>query len=88
MPAPRQLGKDTGLQARMLLTLFLLGLVYAVLVGVHHVEDEVHRVVRGRLRLFLQQPLAAGHELPERDLPDAPDDKTQAKNRHRERDGL
>jgi heat shock protein HtpX len=27
-------GKDTGLQARMLLTLFLLGLVYTVLVGV------------------------------------------------------
>jgi heat shock protein HtpX len=27
-------GKDTGLQARMVLTLFLLGLVYAVLVGV------------------------------------------------------
>jgi heat shock protein HtpX len=27
-------GKDTGLQARMLMTLFLLGLVYAVLVGV------------------------------------------------------
>ncbi|MFI5004241.1 MAG: zinc metalloprotease HtpX [Solirubrobacterales bacterium] len=27
-------GRDTGLQARMLLTLFLLGLVYAVLVGV------------------------------------------------------
>ena len=27
-------GKDTGLQARMLLTMFLLGLVYAVLVGV------------------------------------------------------
>ncbi len=27
-------GKDTGLQARMLLTLFLLGLVYAVLIGV------------------------------------------------------
>jgi heat shock protein HtpX len=27
-------GKDTGLQARMLFTLFLLGLVYAVLVGV------------------------------------------------------
>jgi heat shock protein HtpX len=27
-------GKDTGLQARMLLTIFLLGLVYAVLVGV------------------------------------------------------
>ena len=27
-------GKDTGLQARMLLTLFLLGLVYAVFVGV------------------------------------------------------
>ena len=27
-------GKDTGLQARMVLTMFLLGLVYAVLVGV------------------------------------------------------
>jgi heat shock protein HtpX len=27
-------GKDTGLQARMLMTLFLLGLVYAVLIGV------------------------------------------------------
>src|ERR1700694_3304504 len=27
-------GRDPGLQARMLLTLFLLGLVYAVLVGV------------------------------------------------------
>jgi heat shock protein HtpX len=27
-------GKDTGLQARMLLTMFLLGLVYAVLIGV------------------------------------------------------
>src|ERR1700693_5913806 len=27
-------GKDTGLQARMMLTLFLLGLVYAVLIGV------------------------------------------------------
>src|ERR1700730_16602087 len=27
-------GRDRGLQARMLLTLFLLGLVYAVLVGV------------------------------------------------------
>src|ERR1700731_1304459 len=27
-------GRDTGLQARMLLTMFLLGLVYAVLVGV------------------------------------------------------
>src|SRR5205807_2765214 len=27
-------GRDPGLQARMLLTLFLLGLVYAVLIGV------------------------------------------------------
>src|SRR5581483_11005359 len=27
-------GKDTGLQARMLLTMFLLGLVYAVLIAV------------------------------------------------------
>jgi heat shock protein HtpX len=35
MPARRQsFGKDTGLQARMLLTMFLLGLVYVVFVGV------------------------------------------------------
>ncbi|MEA2225000.1 MAG: heat shock protein HtpX [Solirubrobacteraceae bacterium] len=35
MSARRQnFGKDTGLQARMLLTLFLLGLLYAVFVGV------------------------------------------------------
>lgn len=34
MAAPRTFGRDTGLQARMLLTLFLLGLVYAVLVAV------------------------------------------------------
>jgi heat shock protein HtpX len=34
MPAPRSFGRDRGLQARMLLTLFLLGLVYAVLIGV------------------------------------------------------
>ncbi|HET9105518.1 MAG TPA: zinc metalloprotease HtpX [Solirubrobacteraceae bacterium] len=34
MPAPRTFGRDTGLQVRMLLTLFLLGLVYAVLVAV------------------------------------------------------
>jgi heat shock protein HtpX len=31
---PSSFGKDTGLQARMLLTLFLLGLVYAIFVGV------------------------------------------------------
>ncbi len=30
----RSFGKDSGLQARMLLTMFLLGLVYAVLIGV------------------------------------------------------
>jgi heat shock protein HtpX len=34
MPAPRSFGRDTGLQARMLLTLFLLGLVYAILIAV------------------------------------------------------
>src|ERR1700748_1158115 len=35
MAAPRRsFGKDTGLQARMLLTLFLLGLLYVVFVGV------------------------------------------------------
>jgi heat shock protein HtpX len=34
MAHSKQFGRDPGLQARMLLTLFLLGLVYAVLVGV------------------------------------------------------
>ncbi len=32
--AHREFGRDTGLQARMLLTMFLLGLVYAVLIAV------------------------------------------------------
>jgi heat shock protein HtpX len=34
MPRPQSFGKDTGLQIRMTVTLFLLGLVYVVLVGV------------------------------------------------------
>src|SRR5437588_8812408 len=34
MARPTSFGRDRGLQARMILTLFLLGLVYAVLVGV------------------------------------------------------
>jgi heat shock protein HtpX len=34
MARPKSFGRDTGLQARMLFTLFLLGLVYAVLVAV------------------------------------------------------
>src|SRR6516164_712058 len=34
MARPTNFGRDRGLQARMLLTLFLLGLVYAVLIGV------------------------------------------------------
>jgi heat shock protein HtpX len=34
MPAPKTFGRDTGLQTRMLLTMFLLGLTYAVLIAV------------------------------------------------------
>jgi heat shock protein HtpX len=34
MPAPTSFGRDPGLQARMLATLFLLGLVYVVLIAV------------------------------------------------------
>lgn len=34
MPRPTSFGRDTGLQVRMTLTLFLLGLVYAALIGV------------------------------------------------------
>src|ERR1700679_2956782 len=33
-PKRSNFGKDTGLQARMLLTMFLLGLVYVVFIGV------------------------------------------------------
>ena len=34
MPRPTSFGRDTGLQVRMLVTMFLLGAVYALLVGV------------------------------------------------------
>jgi heat shock protein HtpX len=34
MPRPSSFGRDTGLQVRMVVTIFLLGLVYALLVGV------------------------------------------------------
>jgi heat shock protein HtpX len=34
MPRPTSFGRDTGLQARMVVTLFLLGAVYALLIGV------------------------------------------------------
>jgi heat shock protein HtpX len=34
MPAPRSFGRDRGLQARILLTIFLLGLVYVILIAV------------------------------------------------------
>jgi heat shock protein HtpX len=34
MPAPRSFGRDRGLQARILLTIFLLGLLYVVLIAV------------------------------------------------------
>jgi heat shock protein HtpX len=34
MPRPTSFGRDTGLQVRMVVTIFLLGLVYALLVGV------------------------------------------------------
>ncbi|HEY1509712.1 MAG TPA: zinc metalloprotease HtpX [Solirubrobacteraceae bacterium] len=34
MARPQSFGRDTGLQLRMVMTLFLLGLVYAVLIGV------------------------------------------------------
>jgi heat shock protein HtpX len=34
MPRPTPFGRDPGLQARMLITMFLLGLVYALLIGV------------------------------------------------------
>ena len=48
-------GRDTGLQARMLLTMFLLGLVYAVLIGVLFASGArgvTLAVVAGALFLF------------------------------------
>src|SRR5436190_1746502 len=56
MPAPRQLGKDTGLQARMALTLFLLGALYVVLIvallaaGTGAILARPHRVQRQLVR--------------------------------------
>jgi heat shock protein HtpX len=32
MPRPTSFGKDTGLQVRMTLTMFLLGLIYVILI--------------------------------------------------------
>ena len=34
MARPSSFGRDTGLQVRMLITIFLLGAVYVVLIGV------------------------------------------------------
>jgi heat shock protein HtpX len=45
MARPTSFGKDTGLQLRMTLTLFLLGLVYAVLVGVVFASGETFLLV-------------------------------------------
>ena len=39
MPRPTSFGRDTGLQVRMVVTLFLLGAVYALLVGVWRVSS-------------------------------------------------
>ena len=47
MPRPTSFGKDTGLQVRMAVTLFLLGLVYVVLV-VTMLAVGVNGVARGR----------------------------------------
>ena len=41
MPRPTSFGKDTGLQVRMTFTIFLLGLVYAALIGVIFASDKL-----------------------------------------------
>ena len=46
-------GKDTGLQARMLLTMFLLGLVYVVFIGVLFAAGAGAGHDRGRSRVVL-----------------------------------
>jgi heat shock protein HtpX len=73
-------GRDTGLQVRMLLTLFLLGLVYAVLIGVLFAAGAgavIIAVVAGGLllaQLFLSDKLAlaamGAREVSPRDAPE------------------
>src|SRR5438034_11718885 len=64
MPAPRQVGKDTGLQARMALTLFLLGAIYVVLIvallaaGAGAIFVGVIAVVLLSLQFFVSDKLA------------------------------
>jgi heat shock protein HtpX len=55
MPAPKNFGKDPGLQARMGLTLFLLGLLYVILMAVLFAAGTgvvVMVVIAGGLFLF------------------------------------
>jgi heat shock protein HtpX len=60
MPARTSFGKDTGLQARMLITLFLLGVVYLVLLGVLFAAGASYAVlVVVGLGLFLLQVFAS-----------------------------
>jgi heat shock protein HtpX len=64
MPRPTSFGKDTGLQVRMTLTMFLLGLLYVVLVvallaaGVHGVTVAIIAGGLALLNLFASDKLA------------------------------
>src|SRR5690348_601579 len=64
MPRPTSFGKDTGLQVRMTITMFLLGLLYVVLVvallaaGVHGVTVAIIAGGLALVNLFASDKLA------------------------------
>ncbi len=80
MPRPTSLGRDTGLQVRMTLTMFLLGVLYVVLVvallaaGVGGVTVAVIAGVMFLAQVFTSDKLAlramGGHEVSPRDAPE------------------
>jgi heat shock protein HtpX len=75
MPAPRSFGRDRGLQARIVLTIFLLGLVYVVLIAVliaAGVGAIAVAVIAGVLFLVQYFALASmgAHEVSRQDAPE------------------
>src|ERR1700761_8173884 len=80
MPAPRAFGRDRGLQTRMILTLFLLGLVYVILIalliaaGVCAIAVAVFAAVLFLIQYFTSDKLAlssmGAREVPPAEAPE------------------
>jgi heat shock protein HtpX len=85
MARPKSFGRDTGLQARMLLTLFLLGLVYVVLIaaliaaGAGAVTIAVVAALLFVVQLFTSDKIAL-YSMKAREV--APSDSPQARKLH------